>query len=248
MKRTLSILAALSLAAASSIPRARAAESVAIPPGTILHVKLQTTITSKTNKPGDTFTGMVSQDVLSGTETIVPQGSMVSGHIAYLKHAGRIKAKAQMRIVLDSIITPEDQKIQLSSTLADSKGGVCGNAPSDDEGTITGCGKSKKDAAKDAAMGAVVGAGAGSTIGMGHEIECRYYGNCGGTSMGGDILYGAGIGAGTALLYNLFKHQKEIILLSGSELVFMVNRTLDTGNSGLPRVASQEQATAPEKQ
>ena len=248
MKRILSILAALSLAAASSIPRARAAESVTIPPGTILHVKLETTITSKTNKPGDTFTGMVAQDVLSGTETIVPQGSMVSGHIAYLKRAGRIKAKAQMRIVIDSIITPEDQKIQLSSTLADSKGGVCGNAPSDDEGTITGCGKSKKDAAKDAAMGAVVGAGAGSAVGIGHEIECRYYGNCGGPSMGGAILYGAGIGAATALLYNLFKHQKEIILLSGSELTFVVNRTLDTGNSGMPRRASQEQPTAPEEQ
>jgi hypothetical protein len=82
-------------------------------------------------------------------------------------------------------------------------------------------------------MGAAIGAGAGATVGMGHEIECRYYGNCGGPSLGGDILYGAGIGAGTALLYNLFKRQKEIILLAGSELVFVVNRTLDASNSGL---------------
>jgi hypothetical protein len=245
MKRTLSILAVLALAAACSIPSVRAAESVTVPPGTILHVKLHTTITSKTNKLGDTFTGMVSQDVMSGTETIVPQGSLVSGHIAYLKPAGRIKAKAQMRIVLDSITTPEEQTIQLSSTLADSKGGVCGNAPSDEEGTIVGCGKSKKDAAKDAATGAAIGAGAGSAVGMGHEIECRYYGNCGGPSMGGDILYGAGIGAGTALIYNLFKHQKEIILLAGSELTFVVNRTLDTTKSGMPRDASK-QASAPE--
>jgi hypothetical protein len=245
MKRTLSILAALALAAASSIPIARAAESVTIPPGTILHIRLETTITSKTNKPGDPFTGMVSQDVMSGTETIVPQGSLVTGHVAYLKRAGRIKAKAQMRVVLDSITTPEEQKIQLSSTLEDSKGGVCGNSPSDDEGTITGCGKSKKDAAKDAAMGAAIGAGAGSAVGMGHEIECRYYGNCGGPSMGGDILYGAGIGAGTALFYNLFKHQKEIILLSGSELTFVVNRTLDASNSGMPRGAAEQQPSAP---
>jgi hypothetical protein len=172
---------------------------------------------------------------------------LVSGHVAYLKRAGRIKAKAQMRIVLDSITTPEDQKIQLSSTLADSKGGVCGNAPSDDEGTITGCGKSKKDAAKDAAMGGAIGAGAGAAVGLGQEIDCHYYGNCGGPSMGADILYGAGVGAGTALLYNFFKHQKEIILLSGSELIFVVNRTLDTGNSGLPREASPEQATTAEK-
>jgi len=234
MKHTLSTLIAFTLAAAAVITSSSAAENVVIAPGTILHVKLGTTITSKTNKPGDTFTGVVAQDVLSGSELLVPQGSMVSGHIAYVKRAGRIKAKAQMRIVLDSIITPEEQKIQLSSTLEDAKGGVCGNTASDEEGTIVGCGKSKKDAAKDAAIGAAIGAGAGASVGMGQEIECRYYGNCGGPGMGGDILYGAGIGAGTALPYNLFKHQKEIILIQGTELTFVVNRTIETSRLSSP--------------
>ena len=239
MKRFLSTLVALTLTAAFSFLRARAADSPAIPPGTILQVKLGTTITSKTNKPGDTFTGQVVKPVVSGNETLVPEGSMVSGHVAYLKPAGRIKAKAQMRIVLDSITTPEDQNIQLSSTLEDSKGGVCGSAPSDGEGTIVGCGKSKKDAAKDAALGGAVGAGVGGAVGVGQEIECRYYGNCGGPGLGSDLLYGAGIGAGTALLYNLFKHQKEIILIAGTELTFVVNRTLDSSNSSLPHGASK---------
>jgi hypothetical protein len=246
MKRILSILGAL-VCAAVSIPSARAAESAVVPPGTILHVKLHTTITSKTNKVGDTFQGMVNQDVMSGTETIVPQGSLVTGHVAYIKHAGRIKAKAQMRIVLDSITTPEEQEIKLSSTLEDSKGGICGSSPSDDEGTIQGCGKSKKDALKDSAMGAAIGAGAGASVALGSSIECRYYGNCGGPGMGTSLGAGVGIGAGTALLYNLFKHQKEIILLSGQELVFVVNRTLDTTPSGMPRGASEPPASAPGK-
>ena len=246
MKPFLPALMTLAVAATLA-PSTRAADAPAIPPGTILYVKLDTTITSKTNKPGDTFQGMVSQDVMSGTETIVPQGSLVTGHVAYIKHAGRIKAKAQMRVVLDSITTPEDQKIQLSSTLEDSKGGVCGNAPNDDEGTIQGCGKSKKDAAKDAAMGAAIGAGAGASVALGSSIECRYYGNCGGPGIGTSLGTGVGIGAGTALLYNLFKHQKEIILLSGSELTFVVNRTLDTTPSGMPRGASEQQASTPEK-
>ena len=239
MKRILATLLALTATAGMAFLSARAAETPSIPPGTILHIKLGTTITSKTNKAGDTFTGVVAQDVLSGTETIVPQGSMVTGHIAFLKPAGRIKAKAQMRIVLDSITTPEEQTIQLSSTLADSKGGVCGHTASDEEGTIVGCGKSKKDTAKDAALGAAMGASAGASVGMGQEIECRYYGNCSGPGLGGDILYGAGIGAGTALLYNLFKHQKQIILLAGSELVFVVNRTRDASNSSLPPAPSK---------
>ncbi len=244
MNRILTLLAGLTVAAAFSAPSARAAETVVVPPGTLLHVKLQTTITSKTNKVGDKFQGLVSQDVMSGKDVIVPQGSLVTGHVAYIKRSGRIKAKAQMRVVLDSILTPDDQKIQLSSTLEDSKGGVCGSSPNDDEGTIQGCGKSKKDAAKDAAMGAAIGAGAGASVALGSSIECRYYGNCGGPGWGTSLGAGAGIGAGTALLYNLFKHQKEIILLSGSELTFVVNRTLENTKSGMPRDVTAEQASA----
>jgi len=225
MRRILFTLVAFTLTAGVSyLP---AADGPKIPAGSTLHVRLETTITSKTNKQGDTFTGQVEQDIVSGGQTIVPQGSTVNGHVGFLKPAGRIKGKAQMRLVIDSVTTPEDRKFTLSSTLADSHGGVCGNATNDDEGTIVGCGKSKKDAAKGAALGAAVGAGAGATVGLGHEIECEYYGNCGGAGMGTDIMYGASIGAGTVLLYNLFKHEKEIVLVRGTDLTFVVNRTSD---------------------
>ncbi len=237
MKRVLSTLGALILTAAFPFLRASAADDPGIPPGTILRIRLDTTITSKTNKPGDTFAGVVKEPVVSGGTTVVPEGSIVSGHIAFIKPAGRIKGKALMRIVLDSVTTPDEKKYLLSSTLEDSKGGVCGNAAGDDEGTIKGCGKSKKDAAKDAAIGGAIGASAGATVGMGQEIDCRYFGNCGGPGLGGDVLYGAGIGAGTALLFDLFKHQKQIILVQGTELTFVVNRTLDGSQAGMPHGA-----------
>jgi len=227
MKRLLATLATVVLIAC-----ALSAEDVApkIPPGTSLRVRLGTTLTSKTNKPGDTFRGEVIQDVVANGKTIVPEGSLVNGHVAFIKPSGRFHAKVQMRVVLDSITTPDDKKVALSSTLEDSKGGVCGNTPKDDEGTIQGCGKSKKTAAKDAALGGAIGAGAGATVGMGHEIDCAYFGNCGGPGLGTDVLAGAALGAGTALLFNLFEHEKEIILLQNSELNFVVNRTLN-GNA-----------------
>jgi hypothetical protein len=43
--------------------------------------------------------------------------------------------------------------------------------------------------------------------------------------MAADIGYGAAIGAGTALLYSLLKHEKDIVLVQGTELTFIVNRT-----------------------
>ncbi len=235
MRGVVSGLVALALSAASPFLGASAAEKVAIPAGAVLKVRLDTTITSKTNKAGDTFTGLVKQPIVSGDQTVVPEGSLVSGHIAFLKPSGRIKGKAQMRIVLDSVSTPEEQTYRLSGTLEDSKGGVCGSTASDGEGTIIGCGKSKKDAAKDAGLGAAIGAGAGATVGMGSTIDCRYFGNCGGPGIGTDVALGAGAGAATALLYNLFKHEKEIILLQGSELTFIINRTVEGPQPSTPQ-------------
>jgi len=57
--------------------------------------------------------------------------------------------------------------------------------------------------------------------------------------MGADIGYGAAIGAGTALLYSLFKHEKDIVLVEGTELTFIVNRTTEAKD--LPPVQAQSQ-------
>lgn len=45
--------------------------------------------------------------------------------------------------------------------------------------------------------------------------------------MGADIGYGAAIGASTVLIYSLLKHEKDIILVQGTELTFIVNRTTE---------------------
>jgi hypothetical protein len=202
-------------------------ERISIPAGSVLHMRLTTTLTSKTNKSGDPFTGQVTQPITVDGREVVPKFSQVVGHVAFVRPSKRIKGKAEMRLVIDKVVTPEeDKQFLLPSTLDDSNNAPCAHAK-DEEGTLEGCGKSKKDAMKGAAIAGAMGAGAGATVGMGHEIECEYYGNCGGPSMGADIGYGAAIGAGTALIYSLFKHEKNIILVQGTELTFIVNRTTE---------------------
>jgi hypothetical protein len=213
--------------------------SVMIPAGSALHVRLTTTLTSKTNKSGDTFTGMVSQPIVVDGQEVVPSGSTVEGHVAFVKPSGRIKGKAEMRIVLDSILTPDDVKFPMSAGIQDTHSGPCAQAGSDNEGTIKGCGKSKKTAAKDAAIGAGVGAAGGLMVGLETRGGCSYYG-CwpgSGPGVGTDVMYGAGIGAGTALIYNLFRHEKDIILVQGTELVFVVNRSADAA-AAAPQTAA----------
>ncbi len=240
MKRTfqiagvmLALWALAGMALATEATQPAATPPPPIPAGTTLRVQLDTTLTDKTNKSGDKFTGEVSEPVFVNGKEVVPKYSTVNGHIAFLKPSGRIAGKAQMRLVIDNISTPDGVVYPLSGTLEEAQGGVCahtantGKTKADEEGTITGCGKSKKKAAEAAAIVGGMGAGVGASIGMGKEIECDWYGYCppGGSGMGTDIMYGAGIGAGTALIYSLLKHEKHIVLVQGSTLTFIVNRT-----------------------
>jgi len=225
--RVLGVLSALvllfttALADETKVPQ----DKVLIPAGSVLHMKLTTTLTSKTNKTGDPFTGQVTQPILVNGKEVVPKFSQVQGHVAFVKPSKRIKGVAQMRLVIDKVVTPEEEReFVLPSTLDDSNNAPCAHTK-DEEGTLQGCGKSKKGTLEAAGIAGAMGAGAGSTVGMGHEIDCEYYGNCGGPSFGADIGYGAAIGAGTALIYSLFKHEKHIVLVQGTELTFIVNRT-----------------------
>jgi len=242
MKKWAVSLFAVLLTGAGLLPAAMAGETKAgspppasqlIPAGTLLHVRLTSTITSKTSKPGDPFTGIVTQSITVDGKELIAAGSTVEGHVAFVKQSGRFSGVAQMRVVLDDIITPDDIKLALPAGLDDMNSGPCAKAGNDDEGTIKGCGKNKKDVMKDAALGGAIGAGAGGMVGMGSAIDCEYYGNCGGPGWGTSLGMGAGIGAGTVLIYELFKHEKHIILPQGTTMTFVINRSVDA-SSGKP--------------
>jgi hypothetical protein len=247
MRRTLlmGLSAVVAALMTGIVARATQQPPPSIPAGSTLRVELDTTLTDATNKTGDTFTADVREPIYVNGKAVVPQWSTVSGHIAFLKPSGRVRGKAQMRLVLDKITTPDGAVYALDGTLDEAQGGVCahtavtGKTKADEEGTITGCGKSKKDAAEAAGIAGGVGAGVGASIGMGKEIECEFYGYCpGGAGIGTDILYGAGIGAGTALIYTMFKHEKHIVLVQGTVLTFTVDRTTTPDRTPAPATAA----------
>lgn len=242
MNRLMTLFTAGVFALAATLPVLASASNKdlpTIPAGSTLRIRLTTTLTSKTNKTGDAFTGQVVQAIVADGKEIIPIGSLIDGHVAFIKPPGRIKTKAEMRIVVDHVVTPDDVKYDLAAGLADGQVGPCAKTGTDEEGTVKGCGKSKKDAAKDSAIAGAMGAGAGASVGLGHTIECEYYGNCGGPGMGTDVLAGAGIGAGTALIYNLFKKEKDVILIEGSELTFVVNRTANADEAPAPATPAE---------
>ncbi len=217
-------------------PAAAAKTAPLIPIGTVVRVQLGSTLTDATNKAGDKFDGIVDKPVVVKGKVIIPKYSQVYGHVAFVKPAGRIMGKGEMRIVLDKIVTPNNTVYPLTGSLHNGQVGDCGNGKKakgksrvDSEGMIHGCGKSKKAAAKATAILAGMGAAGGATIGLATRGGCYPYYGCypsQGPGVGTDVMYGAGIGAGTALIYELLKHEKHIILVEGTDLNFVINRAV----------------------
>ena len=208
----LALLAAPALLSASDLPRPE------LPVGTRVSVQLISTLSSSADRAGDTFTAKVEDPIFAQGMEVVPAGSTLRGHVTFVKPPGRVKGKAEMRLVADAIVLQDGQEYSFAGQLTDDAGSsvkVNGN-----EGTVQGEGKSKKQAAKEAGIGAAIGAGGGAL-------------GAGGTG----ALYGAGIGALAGLIHTLAKHHKDVVLQPGTEMVFVLT------SPGKIATASQSKGT-----
>jgi hypothetical protein len=189
--------------------------TLTIPAGTTIETALGTLLTTKGSEEGDPFVAKVVEPIFNGGEQVVPAGSMLHGHVSFVRDPGRVKGKAQMRLVADKIVTNDNVEFVLSAGLQDAKGAE-GAKVTGEEGTLQGPGKGVKGAATDAAVGAGVGAATGAIA-------------AGGTGS----LYGLGIGAVTGVIRNMARKHKDLILPMGTDLAFQVPRTV-TGKKVAP--------------
>jgi len=73
-----------------------------IPPGTVWRVRLEETLDTKRNRPGDGFSASLTQPIRVQGEVIVPRGTRCSGHLVESKPSGRLRGRAWMSLTLDS--------------------------------------------------------------------------------------------------------------------------------------------------
>jgi hypothetical protein len=209
----LALLAGPALLAASELPKP------VLPVGTRVSVQLISALSSSADKTGDIFTAQVQDPIFADGMEVIPAGSTLRGHVTFVKPPGRVKGKAEMRLVADGIVLKDGHEYVFTGELTDTSDPSA--KVNGSEGTVQGQGKSKKEAAKESGIGAAVGAGAGA-IGAG----------------GTGALYGAGIGAVAGLIHSLAKHHKDVVLQSGTELAFVLTspgkETQATGVKGPP--------------
>ncbi len=144
--------AAVAPAAAPAPPPPRIVD---IPAGTKLSIRLADPLDTGVNKTGDSFQGILDEDLVVNGIVAAPRGSEVTGKVTDLKQSGRVQGLAQMSISLKQITIRNTPHPIQTETLS-----------------FQGESTKKKDAAKvgigagiGAAIGAIAGGGKGAAIG-----------------------------------------------------------------------------------
>lgn len=192
---------------------ALAQDSLSLPAGTSVKMKLETPISTKTSKVGDTFAGRVTEPVLLKGQTVIPVGAAITGQVVKLTEPRRVKGKPTIEMRPDTLTMPDGTKYRFTATVVDTDKST--QTSVNDEGQIKGKGRDGKDM-----RNLVIGTGAGVGVGA--------------IAAGGKgALIGGAIGAGAGAVLWLSRH-KSAELPAGSEIVMELNRpmSLSSASSG----------------
>jgi hypothetical protein len=91
-------------APAAPAPKVIPSKTYEIPEGTELSVLLIDPISTAKNKAGDSFTASIAEPIVVNGDTVVGRGTRVQGRIVDAEGSGRIKGRANIRLVLTGIV------------------------------------------------------------------------------------------------------------------------------------------------
>jgi len=175
-----------------------------VPAGTVVMVRLETTLATFSNRVGDPFRGSITQPIVVNGGTVIPAGAVVEGRVTKVSEPRRISGKPTIGILPEAVILPSGERYYLDATLTDT------NIPGTDvsrEGQFKGTGHDRHDQLEvggGAAGGMIVGGLVGGPPG---------------------ILVGGAIGAGATTTHWLIRH-RSATLPAGTQLTLELNRPI----------------------
>ena len=149
--------------------RDRKPQTVTIPAGTTLAVRLRQLISTDRQAEGDAFAATLDQPIVIDGFVIADKGSNARGKITSLVNPGRVKGRASIALELTEINTTDGQRVDIRTDTYRNE------APSGKKGDVAKVGAG---AAIGAIIGAIAGGGKGAAIGAG----------VGGAAGGGAVL------------------------------------------------------------
>ncbi|HJQ26628.1 MAG TPA: peptidoglycan-binding domain-containing protein [Blastocatellia bacterium] len=207
----LSVALAASLAAAASAQQgrphygARPTADGTIPESTVINVRMDSTLTSKSSHVGDRFTATVTDPVYVNGSPVIPAGAIVEGHVTQVTPARRMGRSGTIAVEFDDLVMPDGTRLQLDASLTS-------NDPEtrrqiDDENRVSG--RNERRNGVFIGSGGVVGAVLGA-IGGGAK---------------GAVIGGAA-GAGAVIAGILLSKGEEARVPSGTPFGVQLRRTL----------------------
>jgi hypothetical protein len=106
-----------------------------LPPGSVVHARLETPLTSATAHKGDPVEAVLSQPLLDANQHLVlPQGSLIKGTVRQVQAARRMKKNGQLRIEFRELVPPDGVEQKVEATLEGVQAGKNANVKLDSEG------------------------------------------------------------------------------------------------------------------
>ncbi len=81
----------------------RGGDSVVVPAGSSLHVRISQEMSSKNTAPGTVFDGMILNDVVAGGAIAIPRGASFQGTVVDSHTAGQLGGKGELKLQLTSV-------------------------------------------------------------------------------------------------------------------------------------------------
>ena len=176
-----------------------------VPTNTVIRVRMNEHLNSKTARVGDRFSTNVTEPVYAngGTE-VIPVGSRIWGRVASVRPAGR-RTPGNITVSFTSVQLPNGRSYPINGSLTTLEADAVN---SDNEGTVKGRGNRKRDAvfigggaAGGALIGAIAGGGKGAAIGA---------------------IVGGALGTGA----RVYEKESEADVKSGTEFGVILNRAV----------------------
>src|SRR5215471_10640067 len=184
-----------------------------VPEGTVISMRMDATLTSRTSHVGDKFTATVAIPVYVDGRTAIPAGSVVEGQITSVTPAKRMSKSGTIAVDFDTLILPNGARMKLTGTLTSADPND--RTTIDQEGRVSGSEGNRK----------VVFIGGGGAIGavLG-GIASR---SAGGAVLGGVLGAGAGVGA------VMLSKGEEAEVRAGTPFGIQLTQALQAGDNSL---------------
>lgn len=150
---------------AGSAASAARAETVTVPEGTALEVRLTSGLETGRTAAGSAFEGTLAAPLTVNGVEVAPVGSRVSGEVANAVSSGRLNRPAELSLILTSLTPEGGTPVQISTSTWSEKGKSHKKRDIEMIGGGAGVGAligALAGKGKGAAIGAAVGAGAGT--------------------------------------------------------------------------------------